>query len=99
MGPEGRGGVAVPRVGENRGVAMHPNRLPQLSLIPQDAAGPQEQQPQAPAAPPKPWSTFKAMTLGSLPSAQRDRLELRCADWEGPCAGLDAADGDFQTEV
>uniref|UniRef100_A0A8B9S2H1 Adhesion G protein-coupled receptor B2 n=2 Tax=Accipiter nisus TaxID=211598 RepID=A0A8B9S2H1_9AVES len=53
----------------------------------------------APAAPPKPWSTFKAMTLGSLPSAQRDRLELRCADWEGPCAGLDAADGDFQTEV
>lgn len=39
------------------------------------------------------------MTLGSLPSAHRDRLELRCADWEGPCAGLDAADGDFQTEV
>uniref|UniRef100_A0A663EI34 Adhesion G protein-coupled receptor B2 n=1 Tax=Aquila chrysaetos chrysaetos TaxID=223781 RepID=A0A663EI34_AQUCH len=64
-----------------------------------DAASPEEQQPQAPAAPPKPWSTFKAMTLGSLPSAQRDRLELRCADWEGPCAGLDAADGDFQTEV
>uniref|UniRef100_A0A8B9EA36 Adhesion G protein-coupled receptor B2 n=1 Tax=Anser cygnoides TaxID=8845 RepID=A0A8B9EA36_ANSCY len=52
-----------------------------------------------PAAPPKPWSTFKAMTLGALPSAHRDRLELRCADWEGPCAGLDAADGDFQTEV
>ncbi|XP_063211941.1 adhesion G protein-coupled receptor B2 isoform X5 [Chroicocephalus ridibundus] len=66
-----------------------------------DAAGPEEQQqqPQAPAAPPKPWSTFKAMTLGSLPSAQRDRLELRRADWESPCAGLDAADGDFQTEV
>ncbi|KAM6045481.1 adhesion G protein-coupled receptor B2 isoform 5-T7 [Chlamydotis macqueenii] len=64
-----------------------------------DAAGPEEQQPQAPAAPPKPWSTFKAMTLGALPSAHRDRLELRCADWEGPCAGLDAADGDFQTEV
>ncbi|XP_071623870.1 adhesion G protein-coupled receptor B2 isoform X10 [Heliangelus exortis] len=58
-----------------------------------DAASPEE-----PPAP-KPWSTFKAMTLGSLPSAQRDRLELRCADWEGPCAGLDAADGDFQTEV
>uniref|UniRef100_A0A8D0ETZ2 G-protein coupled receptors family 2 profile 2 domain-containing protein n=1 Tax=Strix occidentalis caurina TaxID=311401 RepID=A0A8D0ETZ2_STROC len=53
----------------------------------------------APAAPPKPWSTFKAMTLGSLPSAHRDRLELRCADWEGPCAGLDVTDGDFQTEV
>ncbi|XP_075629884.1 adhesion G protein-coupled receptor B2 isoform X3 [Balearica regulorum gibbericeps] len=64
-----------------------------------DVASPEEQQPQAPVAPPKPWSTFKAMTLGSLPSAQRDRLELRCADWEGPCAGLDAADGDFQTEV
>ncbi|KAM6235368.1 adhesion G protein-coupled receptor B2 isoform 5-T6 [Spheniscus humboldti] len=64
-----------------------------------DVASPEEQQPQAPAAPPKPWSTFKAMTLGSLPSAQRDRLELRCADWEGPCASLDAADGDFQTEV
>ncbi|XP_068514088.1 adhesion G protein-coupled receptor B2 isoform X3 [Anas acuta] len=62
-----------------------------------DGASPDAQQP--PAAPPKPWSTFKAMTLGSLPSAHRDRLELRCADWEGPCAGLDAADGDFQTEV
>ncbi|KAK2546370.1 Adgrb2 isoform B [Columba livia] len=64
-----------------------------------DAASPEEQRPQAPAAPPKPWSTFKAMTLGSLPSAQRDRLELHRADWEGPCAGLDTADGDFQTEV
>ncbi|XP_065553840.1 adhesion G protein-coupled receptor B2 isoform X1 [Lathamus discolor] len=64
-----------------------------------DAANPKEQQLQAPAAPPKPWSTFKAMTLGSLPSAQWDRLELRCADWGGPCAGLDVADGDFQTEV
>ncbi|NXD72127.1 AGRB2 protein, partial [Eolophus roseicapillus] len=64
-----------------------------------DAAIPKEQQLQAPAAPPKPWSTFKAMTLGSLPSAHWDRLELRCADWEGPCAGLDVADGDFQTEV
>ncbi|NXT94676.1 AGRB2 protein, partial [Anhinga rufa] len=63
-----------------------------------DAASPEEQQ-QAPAAPPKPWSTFKAMTLGALPSAQRDRLELRCADWEGPCASLDTGDGDFQTEV
>uniref|UniRef100_A0A8C4XJ25 Adhesion G protein-coupled receptor B2 n=1 Tax=Falco tinnunculus TaxID=100819 RepID=A0A8C4XJ25_FALTI len=70
-----------------------------LLLARQDAANPEEQQPHAPAAPPKPWSTFKAMTLGALPSAQRDRLELRCADWEGPCTGLDAADGDFQTEV
>ncbi|XP_067167576.1 adhesion G protein-coupled receptor B2 isoform X5 [Apteryx mantelli] len=57
-----------------------------------DAAGPEEQQP----PPPKPWSTFKAMTLGSLPSAQRDRLELRRADWESPGMSLD---GDFQTEV
>ncbi|NWS76793.1 AGRB2 protein, partial [Crotophaga sulcirostris] len=63
-----------------------------------DAASPGEQQ-QAPAAPPKPWSTFKAMTLGSLPSAHRDRLELRCTDWEVPCASLDVTDGDFQTEV
>ncbi|XP_064381261.1 adhesion G protein-coupled receptor B2 isoform X2 [Dromaius novaehollandiae] len=61
-----------------------------------DAAGPEEQQPKAP---PKPWSTFKAMTLGSLPSAQRDRLELRRADWESPGLSLDGADGDFQTEV
>ncbi|XP_027760519.1 adhesion G protein-coupled receptor B2 isoform X3 [Empidonax traillii] len=64
-----------------------------------DVASPEEQRPQAPTAPPKPWSTFKAMTLGALPSAQRDRLELCRADWESPCAGLDAADGDFQTEV
>ncbi|XP_054026427.1 adhesion G protein-coupled receptor B2 isoform X3 [Dryobates pubescens] len=66
-----------------------------------DMANPEEQQQQqqAPAAPPKPWSTFKAMTLGALPSAHRDRLELRCADWESPCTALDAADGDFQTEV
>ncbi|NXE68953.1 AGRB2 protein, partial [Calcarius ornatus] len=64
-----------------------------------DVTGPEEQRPKAPAAPPKPWSTFKAMTLGSLPSAQRERLELCRADWDSPCAGLDAADGDFQTEV
>ncbi|OXB77815.1 UNVERIFIED_CONTAM: hypothetical protein H355_000570, partial [Colinus virginianus] len=71
-------------------------RAPAAGTI-KDTSCPEE--PQPPAAPPKPWSTFKAMTLGSLPSAHRDRLELRCADWEGPCAGLDAADGDFQTEV
>ncbi|XP_064254205.1 adhesion G protein-coupled receptor B2 isoform X1 [Passer domesticus] len=64
-----------------------------------DVTSPEEQRPKAPAAPPKPWSTFKAMTLGSLPSAQRDRLELCRPDWDSPCAGLDAADGDFQTEV
>ncbi|XP_066191192.1 adhesion G protein-coupled receptor B2 isoform X3 [Sylvia atricapilla] len=65
----------------------------------QDVTSPEEQRPKAPAAPPKPWSTFKAMTLGSLPSAQRDRLELCRADWDSPCAGLDGPDGDFQTEV
>nr|XP_041576659.1 adhesion G protein-coupled receptor B2 isoform X6 [Taeniopygia guttata] len=64
-----------------------------------EVTSPEEQRPKAPAAPPKPWSTFKAMTLGSLPSAQRDRLELCRADWDSPCGGLDAADGDFQTEV
>ncbi|XP_068773622.1 adhesion G protein-coupled receptor B2 isoform X6 [Struthio camelus] len=65
-----------------------------------EAAGPEEQQQPPPAAPPpKPWSTFKAMTLGSLPSARRDRLELRRADWESPGVSLDVADGDFQTEV
>ncbi|NXP41354.1 AGRB2 protein, partial [Leiothrix lutea] len=64
-----------------------------------DVTSPEEQRQKAPAAPPKPWSTFKAMTLGSLPSAQRDRLELCRADWDSPCAGLDGADGDFQTEV
>lgn len=72
---------------------------PQLPLTPQDVTSPEEQRPKAPAAPPKPWSTFKAMTLGSLPSAHRDRLELCRADWDSPCAGLDGADGDFQTEV
>lgn len=72
---------------------------PQLPLTVQEVTSPEEQRPKAPAAPPKPWSTFKAMTLGSLPSAQRDRLELCRADWDSPCGGLDAADGDFQTEV
>lgn len=95
--------VVVVVVPLERGVVVGhchaPGCLPQLPLCLQDAASPKEQQLQAPAAPPKPWSTFKAMTLGSLPSAQWDRLELRCTDWGGPCTGLDVADGDFQTEV
>uniref|UniRef100_A0A8C6ZHS7 Adhesion G protein-coupled receptor B2 n=1 Tax=Nothoprocta perdicaria TaxID=30464 RepID=A0A8C6ZHS7_NOTPE len=45
--------------------------------------------------PPKPWSAFKAMTLGALPSGPRERLELRRAAWDG----ANGADGDFQTEV
>ncbi|KAM8796155.1 adhesion G protein-coupled receptor B2 [Eudromia elegans] len=55
-----------------------------------DAGGPEE-----PAAPPKPWSAFKAMTLGALPRGPRERLELRRAPWDG----ADGPDGDFQTEV
>ncbi|XP_025899280.1 adhesion G protein-coupled receptor B2 [Nothoprocta perdicaria] len=53
-----------------------------------DAGGPEE-------PPPKPWSAFKAMTLGALPSGPRERLELRRAAWDG----ANGADGDFQTEV
>ncbi|XP_019367814.1 PREDICTED: adhesion G protein-coupled receptor B2 isoform X6 [Gavialis gangeticus] len=45
------------------------------------------------------WSTFKAMTLSSLPSAQREKLELHCADWDRPHMSLDVSEGDFQTEV
>lgn len=93
--------MAVPQgqvpVGQSHALPCTPATCPSYPFALQDTANPEEKQ--APAAPPKPWSTFKAMTLGALPSAQRDRLELRCADWEGPCAGLDVADGDFQTEV
>uniref|UniRef100_A0ABM5ETK6 Adhesion G protein-coupled receptor B2 isoform X1 n=2 Tax=Pogona vitticeps TaxID=103695 RepID=A0ABM5ETK6_9SAUR len=45
------------------------------------------------------WSTFKAMTLSSLPSKHREKLELHSADWEKHCMSLDLSDGDFQTEV
>uniref|UniRef100_A0A452HQJ6 Uncharacterized protein n=1 Tax=Gopherus agassizii TaxID=38772 RepID=A0A452HQJ6_9SAUR len=47
----------------------------------------------------KNWSTFKAMTLSSLPLKRREKLELRCANWEPPCMNLDVSEGDFQTEV
>ncbi|XP_066494135.1 adhesion G protein-coupled receptor B2 isoform X5 [Tiliqua scincoides] len=47
----------------------------------------------------KSWSTFKAMTLSSLPSKHRERLELHSADWEKHCMSLDLSEGDFQTEV
>ncbi|XP_043361878.1 adhesion G protein-coupled receptor B2 isoform X8 [Dermochelys coriacea] len=47
----------------------------------------------------KSWSTFKAMTLSSLPPKQREKLELQCAGWEPPCMNLDVSEGDFQTEV
>uniref|UniRef100_A0A8C3I1K5 Adhesion G protein-coupled receptor B2 n=1 Tax=Chrysemys picta bellii TaxID=8478 RepID=A0A8C3I1K5_CHRPI len=65
--------------------------------------------PRTPSPPPKPggclgqqqktWSTFKAMTLSSLPPKQREKLELHCATWEPPCMNLDVSEGDFQTEV
>ncbi|XP_056651229.1 adhesion G protein-coupled receptor B2 isoform X9 [Monodelphis domestica] len=46
------------------------------------------------------WSTFKAMTLGSLPPKPRERMALhRTPRWESAGLGLDASDGDFQTEV
>ncbi|XP_049568441.1 adhesion G protein-coupled receptor B2 isoform X15 [Orcinus orca] len=42
------------------------------------------------------WSTFKSMTLGSLPPKPRERLALhRAAAWEP----TEPPDGDFQTEV
>uniref|UniRef100_A0A452TV52 Adhesion G protein-coupled receptor B2 n=1 Tax=Ursus maritimus TaxID=29073 RepID=A0A452TV52_URSMA len=42
------------------------------------------------------WSTFKSMTLGSLPPKPRERLGLhRAAAWEP----TEPPDGDFQTEV
>ncbi|XP_054387273.1 adhesion G protein-coupled receptor B2 isoform X13 [Pongo abelii] len=42
------------------------------------------------------WSTFKSMTLGSLPPKPRERLTLhRAAAWEP----TEPPDGDFQTEV
>uniref|UniRef100_A0A8C5SRN9 Adhesion G protein-coupled receptor B2 n=1 Tax=Laticauda laticaudata TaxID=8630 RepID=A0A8C5SRN9_LATLA len=47
----------------------------------------------------KSWSTFKAMTLSSLPTKPRERLELHSADWEKHCMSLDLSEGDFQTEV
>ncbi|XP_048357571.1 adhesion G protein-coupled receptor B2 [Sphaerodactylus townsendi] len=48
----------------------------------------------------KSWSTFKAMTLSSLPSRHREKLELHsAADWEKHCMSLDLTEGDFQTEV
>lgn len=96
-----QGWVAMPQgwvlVGQSHALPCTLATRPSSPFASQDTANLEEKQ--APAAPPKPWSTFKAMTLGSLPSTQRDRLELRCADWEGPCAGLDVTDGDFQTEV
>uniref|UniRef100_A0A670YAN4 Adhesion G protein-coupled receptor B2 n=1 Tax=Pseudonaja textilis TaxID=8673 RepID=A0A670YAN4_PSETE len=45
------------------------------------------------------WSTFKAMTLSSLPTKPREKLELHSADWEKHCMSLDLSEGDFQTEV
>ncbi|XP_050788370.1 adhesion G protein-coupled receptor B2 isoform X5 [Gopherus flavomarginatus] len=59
-----------------------------------EVTSPEEQQQQQ-----KSWSTFKAMTLSSLPLKRREKLELHCANWEPPCMNLDVSEGDFQTEV
>ncbi|XP_019367811.1 PREDICTED: adhesion G protein-coupled receptor B2 isoform X4 [Gavialis gangeticus] len=61
----------------------------------QEVTSPEELQQQKQRS----WSTFKAMTLSSLPSAQREKLELHCADWDRPHMSLDVSEGDFQTEV
>ncbi|XP_019403337.1 PREDICTED: adhesion G protein-coupled receptor B2 isoform X4 [Crocodylus porosus] len=63
----------------------------------QEVTSPEEQQLQQQKQ--RSWSTFKAMTLSSLPSAQREKLELHCADWDRPHMSLDVSEGDFQTEV
>uniref|UniRef100_A0A674IEM5 Adhesion G protein-coupled receptor B2 n=1 Tax=Terrapene triunguis TaxID=2587831 RepID=A0A674IEM5_9SAUR len=63
-----------------------------LSVSGREVTSPEEQQQ-------KSWSTFKAMTLSSLPPKQREKLELHCATWEPPCMNLDVSEGDFQTEV
>ncbi|XP_062818827.1 adhesion G protein-coupled receptor B2 isoform X3 [Anolis carolinensis] len=47
----------------------------------------------------KSWNTFKAMTLSSLPSKHREKMELHAADWEKHCMNLEFSEGDFQTEV
>uniref|UniRef100_A0A7M4DZB3 Adhesion G protein-coupled receptor B2 n=1 Tax=Crocodylus porosus TaxID=8502 RepID=A0A7M4DZB3_CROPO len=62
-----------------------------------EVTSPEEQQLQQQKQ--RSWSTFKAMTLSSLPSAQREKLELHCADWDRPHMSLDVSEGDFQTEV
>ncbi|XP_051843764.1 adhesion G protein-coupled receptor B2 isoform X9 [Antechinus flavipes] len=61
---------------------------------------PQQQQQQQQQQRHQSWSTFKAMTLGSLPPKPRERMGLhRTPRWESAGLGLDASDGDFQTEV
>ncbi|XP_064408157.1 adhesion G protein-coupled receptor B2 [Latimeria chalumnae] len=46
------------------------------------------------------WDTFRSMTLNTLHSEPKEKLELHCADWEKPSSmPLDLSEGDFQTEV
>ncbi|XP_075764621.1 adhesion G protein-coupled receptor B2 isoform X1 [Pelodiscus sinensis] len=60
--------------------------------MPSEAPRPEEPQQRS-------WSTFKAMTLNSLPPKRREKLELHCASWERPRGSLEVSEGDFQTEV
>ncbi|XP_060547396.1 adhesion G protein-coupled receptor B2 isoform X8 [Pantherophis guttatus] len=64
------------------------------NMTSQEVTSPESQQQKQ-----KSWSTFKAMTLSSLPSKPREKLELHSADWEKHCMSLDLSEGDFQTEV
>lgn len=64
--------------------------------LPQEKPGPGEHPGLSQQRRHQSWSTFKSMTLGSLPPKPRERLGLhRAAAWEP----TEPPDGDFQTEV
>lgn len=67
-----------------------------LLLPPQEKPSPGERPSLSQQRRHQSWSTFKSMTLGSLPPKPRERLALhRAAAWEP----TEPPDGDFQTEV
>nr|XP_060640146.1 adhesion G protein-coupled receptor B2 isoform X4 [Anolis sagrei ordinatus] len=66
---------------------------------PATSAGKEVTSPESRHQKQKSWNTFKAMTLSSLPSKHREKLELHTADWEKHCMSLEFSEGDFQTEV
>ncbi|XP_041089778.1 adhesion G protein-coupled receptor B2 isoform X3 [Polyodon spathula] len=46
------------------------------------------------------WNSFRVMTLNTMQTKQKDKLELHCKDWETPSSEtVDTSEGDFQTEV
>ncbi|XP_043938669.1 adhesion G protein-coupled receptor B2 isoform X2 [Protopterus annectens] len=48
----------------------------------------------------QPWQTYRAMTLNTVHSEPKEKLELHSTDWEKPSTiPLDLSEGDFQTEV